>query len=146
MKIAVYPGSFNPWHDGHQEVLDKALQVFDRVVVAQGINPQKMSNWEVTNNVLTEEVWTKNQGNVIRTEFQTLLADFIKTVPNCCAIIKGLRNGQDLEYEKSQQYWNEDLGISVPVFYIISSRNLSHISSSAIRAVKKFRGEKNEKQ
>lgn len=144
MKTAVYPGSFNPWHEGHQEVLEKALKIFDRVVVAKGINSSKFGGtWTVTNNVLTEAVWALNKGNVLETDFQTLLVDFLKTVPDCCAIVKGLRNGQDLEYERAQQYWNEDLGITVPTFYIISNRNLTHISSSAIRAVEKFKGEKN---
>ena len=58
------------------------------------------------------------------------------------AIIKGLRNSADFEYEKIQQYWNEDLGMKIPTIYIISNRNLTHISSSAIRAIEKIRGKR----
>ena len=67
-----------------------------------------------------------------------LLTDFIKD-KNICGIIRGLRNFNDFESEKNQQYWYEDLGLNIPIFYIISSRDKCHISSSAIRSVNKFK-------
>ncbi len=67
-----------------------------------------------------------------------LLVDFVKDV-GASAVIRGIRNGQDLEYERTQQYWNEDLGIRVPTVCFITDRKLVHISSSAIRAVEKVK-------
>lgn len=128
VKVAVYPGSFNPWHQGHQEVLDKALRVFDKVVVAQGCNPTK--EWP------KGFVLTNSACEIV--QFQGLFKDFCHG-KDYCAIIKGLRNAQDLEYETCQQYWNEDLGLGLPVFYIICSRENRHISSSAIRAIEKVK-------
>ena len=51
-------------------------------------------------------------------------------------IIRGLRNGNDLQYEMNQQYWNEDVGVKIPFTYFITDRSLAHVSSSAIRSVK----------
>jgi pantetheine-phosphate adenylyltransferase len=105
MKKAIYVGSFNPWHKGHQDVLEKAKKIFDIVDV---------------------KIYGK--------DFKGLLSEYLKN-KNYCAIIRGLRNGYDLQYEQNQQYWYEDLGISIPIVYFITDRKLSHISSTAIREV-----------
>jgi cytidyltransferase-like protein len=101
---ALYPGSFNPWHAGHQDVLDKARRLFGEVDVLKV---------------------TKDTG---------LLSTYLKD-KDYAVIVRGLRNGQDLEFEKSCQYWYEDLGITIPIVYFITNRNLCHISSSAIRSM-----------
>ena len=133
MKIAVYPGSFNPWHKGHDDILLKALAVFDKVVVARGINPEKKASFPALRKPLV-----KNWPKVKTLEFSGMLNDLIKE-HNFCAIIRGLRNGDDLQYEMNQQYWYEDLGVEVPIVYFVCDRSLSHISSSAIRAISKIK-------
>ena len=140
MKVAIYPGSFNPWHDGHEDVLRKALCVFDYVLIAQGVNPDKTS-YSIQ---IPDEVFSKYAGKVEFIAFKGLLVDYINYQydPNhqrhpILAVVRGLRNGQDLEFERTQQYWNEDLGIKVPTICFITDRNCTHISSSAIRAVEK---------
>ena len=139
MKKAIYPGSFNPWHQGHTDILKKALSVFDVVVVAHGFNPEKGANAYCDFSELYQEfpehldmddyrhVWVKS--------FAGLLVDFVKA-EEAHAVIRGLRNGHDLQYEMNQQYWNEDLGLVVPTVYFMCDRRYSHISSSSIRMVK----------
>lgn len=109
MKKAIYVGSFNPFHKGHQDILDKALKVFDKV------------------DVIT-----------YKKDFDGLLSEYLKN-KDYCAIIRGLRSGYDLEYETTQQYWYEDLGIEIPIVYFITDRNLRHISSSSLREIQKVR-------
>jgi pantetheine-phosphate adenylyltransferase len=142
MKVAVYPGSFNPWHEGHTDVLLKAKKAFDKIYVAIGTNPEKDSKpHERVAEV--ERAIAKAVGPAIAYDIEVhlfvgLLADYVKEMePN--AIIRGLRNANDLEFEKTQQYWNEDLGIVAPTFYVVTDRKLSHISSSAIRMLERFK-------
>ena len=105
MKV-IYPGSFNPMHDGHKNVLFKAKLVFghDKVDVV------KADDIEGT---LPEHIRKYGYG----------------------AVIRGLRNGRDLEYEKDLLYWYEDLGLNVPIVYFICDRRFCHISSTAIRKI-----------
>ncbi len=140
----IFPGSFNPWHKGHNEVIYKALQVFDTVVVAQGYNPNKKEEIRFLSKEGIGQSWDRHK--LIVDKFDGRLVDYIhkynylaKQEEQIHAIVKGLRNAQDLEYETTQQYWNEDLGITLPVFYIIAGRDKRHISSSAIRLLEKFK-------
>lgn len=151
MKIAVYPGSFNPWHEGHSDILRKALQVFDKVIVGSGRNPDK-TVWDYNLDRLCEDFREEychcdanGDTRIIVWHFTGLLVEHIKdleTKYKIDAVIRGLRNGDDLQYEMNQQYWNEDLGLAIPTVYFICDRKVGHISSSIIRALRKFNGDK----
>jgi pantetheine-phosphate adenylyltransferase len=130
--VAIYTGSFNPFHEGHAEIVSKALEVFDTVIVAQGVNPDKhdpMQVWDV-----------KVPKGAMFMEYTGTTARFAKQVHADC-VIRGLRNAKDLEDEMALQEWNKEFGLQVPTFYIISSPKLRHISSSAVRLAKKLRKE-----
>jgi len=150
-KVAIYPGSFNPWHDGHTDVLIKALHIFDEVVVALGVNPDKSTSAAFVGleNHLSHIVPCETHKlRVI--SFSGFLVDEITSYnknyqDKIQAIVRGLRHGKDLEDERLQQYWNEDLAKKAgtylpPTVYFVTDRNLVHISSSAIRTVDKIRG------
>lgn len=150
MKTAIYPGSFNPWHAGHDDIVRKALRVFDKVIIAAGHNPDKSvfdfaANLEKLKN---QHLYGTNNGVLEVIGFHGLLADYVRAVNEneykIHAVIRGLRNGQDFEFEKMQQYHNEDLLIGIPILYLISGRGKVHLSSTAIRAITKARGEKYE--
>ena len=147
MKIGYYPGSFHPWHEGHEDVLAKALQVFDRVFIAFGTNPEKAVaaplSILLTPEALEAKLRHRFGDRIIVRAFTGLMVDHVATLTRTewqpSALIRGLRNGDDLQYKMVQQYWNEDLGISVPTVFFITDRRLAHISSSSIRAVAKAR-------
>jgi len=134
MKTVIYPGSFNPWHEGHRDILDKALLVFDKVIIAIYGDYKRVVNTEWF------ELYLSNKIEVIKFNKQ-LLKDVIEKYKPM-AIIRGLRNGNDLQYEQNLQYWNEDLGIKIPTVYFVSGRDVSHISSTIIRELDEIRGKK----
>lgn len=142
MKRAIYPGSFNPWHKGHNDVLVKALNVFDVVFVTHMQNPDEDNKVDL--NVLDKQLLDLLPDEIDRNRvFVIGHGGLLSTVVNgdptfYSGIIRGLRNASDFENEKIQQYWYEDLGIKVPIFYVISDRSLTHVSSSAIKALKSF--------
>ena len=151
MKIALYPGSFNPFHSGHMDILNKALKVFDKIIISAGRNPDKHT-WDYNFDLLighSDYSYKNEQEPRIKLiHFTGLLVDFVKELETgrnggkpikVDAIIRGLRNGHDLQYEQNQQYWNEDLGLIIPIIYFICDRKLSHISSSVLRQLDKLK-------
>lgn len=140
MKIAFYLGSFNPWHQGHQDVLKKALRVFDKVVIMQMSSDKKEADpmEDISKHYAKDrvEVLQRRDMSVI-----TAVGNYVLGAGKYShdyAIVRGLRNEQDFCAEQIQYYWYQDLGIKMPVVFFISDRALVHISSSAIRAANKF--------
>jgi pantetheine-phosphate adenylyltransferase len=128
--VAIYPGSFNPFHEGHAEIVSKALEVFDTVIVAKGVNGDKydpMQVWDI-----------KIPKGAIFMEYTSTTAKFAKQVHATC-VIRGLRNSKDLEDEMTLQEWNKELGLEIPTFYVIASPKVRHVSSTAVRMVKKLK-------
>ena len=135
-KTAIYPGSFNPLHEGHIDIIKKALKCFEHVTVLRMQNPGKdLSDYPMPK----AELYAL--GNVSVLEANGMLVDVVKMLDGC-AVIRGLRNGNDLETERIQQYWNEDLGLVVPTVYFITDRSLIHVSSSALRMIEKLKESK----
>lgn len=141
-KVAIYPGSFNPWHEGHTDVLEKALRMFDKVVIVRCINPMKSDTIDtraLVDAVLPLIIKHKGEDRIEVQWTEGLLKDFVAKYPDAVVVVRGLRNNADFEYEKIQQYWQEDLGMLVPYVYFISDRALVHKSSSIERAVSAFK-------
>lgn len=137
MKSALYPGTFDPWHEGHLDTLNKALQVFDFVHVCRMVNPAKDAPAEIS---ITDELRKYlMEGRIAFCNWPGLMVDAVAEYKSQ-AVIRGLRNGHDLQYEMNLQYWNEQLGLKVPIIYLVSDKSLAHYSSSAIRGIQKFKG------
>jgi pantetheine-phosphate adenylyltransferase len=128
--VAVFAGSFNPFHKGHEWILHKAEFGFDECILLQGINPDKQTSNSVFN---IRSRWCKQYGDLLVDEVDRLKVEGINMT-----LIRGLRNGQDLEYEKSFWKWNEEIGLDIDTYWLITPPELNHISSSAIRGISKF--------
>jgi pantetheine-phosphate adenylyltransferase len=130
--IAVYAGSFNPYHIGHHNVVQKAEKIFDKVIIARGVNPDKP---EKESNFLNYPVALNYHQ---KEEYSTLLTDFIDSLGYDVTIIRGLRGATDLEYEKNQLYWLTEIKPDIKVINILCDNEFNNVSSSSIRAAGKF--------
>lgn len=95
-KIGVYAGSFNPFHQGHLNILNKAEQIFDKVIIAQGINPDKSNNMIIP---ITDVKLLKYHQT---SKYSGLLTDYIKSLKYKTTLVRGLRNITDLQAELNQ--------------------------------------------
>jgi pantetheine-phosphate adenylyltransferase len=123
--IGVYAGTFNPFHIGHLSVLEQAEKIFDKVIIARPIDPS-VSRFKSVNHILPLH-------EVI--EFDGLLVDLLTKLSSNTNItlVRGLRNGNDLEYEINMKRINEDFHNKIETVYFVT--NLPHISSSVIRSL-----------
>lgn len=134
-KIGVYAGSFNPFHKGHLNILEKAEKIFDKVIIARGINPEKQFNAFVD----MPDVLQYRQIE----EYTGLLTDYLKSKPYEVTLIRGLRNSSDLLHEANQLRYLEEFYPELKMVSILCDKDYEHISSSSIRSLKTYGKDKN---
>ncbi len=135
-KIAIYPGSFKPYHVGHDNILKKAERIFDKVIIACGKNPNK----DDIPYRIPETIRSTYQVD----EYNGLLTDYVASKEYPVTVIRGLRDIHDLTAEITQYHWLQELMPHVDVVSIFCDRDYEHVSSSAIRALEKYKGDFNE--
>ncbi|MGW9549926.1 pantetheine-phosphate adenylyltransferase [Citricoccus zhacaiensis] len=143
MRRAVCPGSFDPLHHGHVEVIARATNLFDDVIVAVSTNYTKKYRFDVDTRIeMIRETVSSLQGISVVPMGEGLLAEFCRKA-GANAIIKGLRNTADLEYEMPMAAMNRHLTGVETVFLPTDSR-YAHLSSTLIKEVSQLGGDVSE--
>lgn len=133
-KICVYPGTFDPVHFGHLDIVKRALNIFETVIVAVAENPKKKPLFSIEERVkIFEEAVKDYRGRVMVEPFSGLLVDFMKKY-NTKIIVRGVRLFTDFEYELQIAMTNYKLD-GVETFFMMPSQELIHISSSIVKDV-----------
>jgi pantetheine-phosphate adenylyltransferase len=140
MKIAVFPGSFDPITAGHVDLLERAMPLFDKIVVAIGINSQKKPLFSLEQREAWIHAVFANEPKVTVDTFENLTADYCKRT-GAKWILRGLRNASDFDYEKTISQLNYIVGNGVETFFLISQPQFSHISSTIVREIIKGGGD-----
>jgi|TARA_Y100000780_G_scaffold232041_1_gene260585 pantetheine-phosphate adenylyltransferase len=141
-KIAIFPGTFDPFTLGHHNIVLRGLKIFDAIYIAIGNNPEKERYFDVEliKNKIEELYKDENKINIIL--YNELTAKISKKL-NANFILRGLRNTTDFEFENSISQINKDINKNLETVFLITSPKLAPISSTIIRDVIKYGGDIN---
>jgi pantetheine-phosphate adenylyltransferase len=137
---AVFPGSFDPITVGHIDLVNRALPLFDEIIIAIGLNSQKQTLFELEMRKKWIEDAFSGEPRVSVDTFQGLTVNFCKKV-NARFIIRGIRNASDFDYEKTISQINHIVGDNVETVFLISGPEFAHISSTIVREIIKGGGD-----
>ena len=140
MRVAIYPGSFDPITNGHLDIIQRGCNIFDKVIVAVLIKIDKKGLFTIGERVELIKKATAHLENVEVVSFNGLLVDLAKEY-NARVILKGLRAVSDFEYELQMALMNSKLDPDIETLFMMTSIEYSYLSSSSVKRVGKFGGD-----
>jgi len=132
--VAVYPGSFDPITNGHVDIINRGLRIFEKIIVAVLENPKKKPLFSTKNRVAMINSIYKNEKNVEVKAFEGLLVEFAKK-NNAKIVMRGLRAISDFEYEFQMALMNKKLDSKIETFFMVPSLKYSFLSSKLVKEV-----------
>ena len=136
-KRAVYPGMFDPVHNGHVDVIQRSLQIFDELIVAVVANPSKQPLFSVKERLEMVDEATSDLSNFRIVAFDGLLIDLVARERADC-IVRGIRAVSDFEYEFQMALMNRKLRSTVETVFLMPHEKYTYISSRLIKEVASF--------
>ncbi len=140
MKVAIFPGSFDPITKGHVDLVRRAVPLFDKIIVAVGINTQKATLFSLEKRLEWLEEVFEGDKKVEIGHFQGLTVNFCHD-KKAHYLLRGLRNASDFDYEKTISQLNTIIGKDIETIFLISQPEYSHISSTIVREIIKGKGD-----
>ena len=131
MRIAIFPGTFDPFTLGHLDILERSLPLFDKVIVGVGINNQKNTMFSSMERVKFIKNCFKKNKKISVQSYEGLTIEFCKKV-GASFIVRGIRNNGDFEFEKAIARTNRKLS-KIETVFLLTSAKTSFISSSIVR-------------
>ncbi|MBC7557067.1 MAG: pantetheine-phosphate adenylyltransferase [Chryseobacterium sp.] len=141
MKTAVFPGSFDPITLGHYDIVERAVPLFDKIIIAIGQNSQKKYMFSLEQRMDFIKKTFKDFPNVEVDHFEGLTIDYCRS-KDVKFILRGLRNPADFEFEKAIAQTNRTLTLDnkIETIFLLTSSGKSFISSSIVREIISFKG------
>ncbi|ATB69735.1 phosphopantetheine adenylyltransferase [Sulfurospirillum diekertiae] len=140
MRVAIYPGTFDPITNGHMDVIKRAKKLFDKVLVAVALSEEKHPVFDINTRVEMVQAAIKDMDGVEVEPFDNLLVSFSKE-KNIRVMIRGLRAVSDFEFELQMGYANASLWSEIETVYLMPSLKNAFISSSVVRSIVKHGGD-----
>jgi pantetheine-phosphate adenylyltransferase len=138
IKTAIFAGTFDPFTIGHQDIVSRALPLFDRIIIAIGVNDEKIPLFPLVDRIkIIEKSFSNNEKIVIET-YTGLTGAFCKKF-DAQYLIRGIRNSVDFQYENDLAQANKEI-FGLETVFFITSPTLSHVSSSLVREIFKNKG------
>ena len=139
-KIAVFPGSFSPFTLGHKSIVERTLPLFDKLIIAIGINSNKTNNFPTEKNQKWIQSLFSNETKIEVLSYYGLTVDFCKE-QNSKYIVRGVRDEKDFEFEKKVAQNNKELNSGIETLLITTLPKYSHISSTIVRDIMLNKGD-----
>ncbi len=133
-KIAIFPGSFDPITIGHVDIVQRALPLFDQVIIAIGTNSQKKYLFSLAERLALINECFKNEEKVITDTFKGLTADYANEKKSSY-LLRGVRTSPDFEFEKTIAQLNKSLSPQLETILLVSQPQYSHVSSTIVREI-----------
>lgn len=143
MRTAIYPGSFDPVTNGHLDLVKRALNLFDKLIVAIADNPEKEYLFTTKEREKMVKETLKGKERVEVLIFSGLLADLARKT-EAVAVIRGLRAVSDFEFEFQMALMNRNLAPRTETLFLVPSEKFTYLSSSLIKDIARFDGKINE--
>jgi len=140
MRVAVFPGSFDPPTLGHIDLINRGSQLFDKIIVAIGVNSSKKYLYTLEQRLEWLNLVFKDNDKVHVDHYEGLTVNFCKE-QKANFILRGLRNASDFDYEKTISQLNHIIGDELETAFLISKPEFSHVSSSIVREIIKGKGD-----
>ncbi len=139
IKKAIYSGTFDPITNGHMDIIKRASNIFDEVVIAIAKSKRKQPMFSHDKRVQLAKVATKNMKNIKVIGFDTLLVDLASKL-NIHTIIRGLRAVSDFEFELQMGYANASINNNIDTIYLMPTLENAFVSSTIVREIIRFKG------
>ncbi len=140
MKTAVYPGTFDPITNGHIDIIKRALNIFDKVIIAISVDSPKKPLFTVEERIKMISEAVKDIQSIEIDSFSGLLVDYAKKT-NAIAIIRGLRAVSDFEYEFQMALMNRRLNEKIETVFLMPNEKFTYLNSSIVREVVSLGGD-----
>lgn len=137
MKIAIYPGSFDPITSGHLDIIQRCAAIFDRLIVCVMVNGSKTPMFTLEERVELIQRVTKDLPNVTVDSSDALLADYARKIGKC-VIVKGLRAGSDFENEFQMALINRKINPDLDTMFLTSDHQFMYLSSSVVKELGRY--------
>ena len=136
-RTAVFPGSFDPFTIGHMAIVQRALPLFDSIIIAIGVNSEKKSFFPLEKRLEHITDLFKNNTKITIDTYNSLTVDYCK-MHNAQFILRGLRNTTDFQFEKSIAQMNRQLFPDVETVFLVTPPEYGHVSSTIVRELIRY--------
>ncbi|MBI3592134.1 MAG: pantetheine-phosphate adenylyltransferase [Nitrospirae bacterium] len=139
MKLAIYPGTFDPITNGHLDLVERGLRIFDELIIAVAPSPKKQPLFSIEERLKMIRESVKDCKNLRVEAFNGLLVDYVKGKGGI-AIIRGLRAVSDFEYEMQMALMNRRLAADIETVFMMPSEEFSYLTSTIVKEAASFGG------
>ena len=133
-KIAVFPGSFDPITKGHESIIKRAIPLFDKIIVAVGINTEKKQYFSIEQRINWIKKVFEGNASISVEQYSGLTVDFCKNV-NAQYILRGLRTSADFEFERSIGQMNKLMLPEIETIFLLTTPEFTALNSSIVRDI-----------